>query len=180
MTNSNQQDRLVLTEIERSALQTLVDAKTPLAVFGPRRKYAGSTDREFHFSRWKSAKTSLVAIKIAKKCSAIAALTGKAFDSVDFDPRNGGEETFSQLKHLLPEPFAIVDTPGGGQHWYIPPTGFPSVHFGGIDYLGTGGIVFLPGTLRPKYGYRGYTWLKQPRHTFCRSSGRNERSSSQI
>ena len=29
---------------------------------------------------------------------------------------------------------------------------------GGIDYLGLGGLVYLPGTRRPKYGGRGYEW----------------------
>ena len=160
---SNQKNFLVLSDEEKSAIKTLVEAKTPITVFGPRRKYTADLGQEFFYTSWKSAKPTISAINKAKAGSAVVALTGKSFDLVDVDPRNGGIETFDKIKHLLPEPFAVVETPSGGNHYYIQKTGFPVVHFGGIDYLADGGIVFLPGTLRPKHANRGYKWLMTPR-----------------
>lgn len=42
---------------------------------------------------------------------------------VDVDVKHGspGKEMFLTIKHVLPEPLAIVSTPSGGRHYYYPP-----------------------------------------------------------
>jgi hypothetical protein len=91
----------------------------------------------------------------------LGALTGVTFDVIDVDPRNGGDESLEELRHLIPPVAGEVTTPGGGRHYYVPVTGHQTVRAGGIDYLGRGALIYLPGTERPKYGGAGYAWIKE-------------------
>jgi hypothetical protein len=96
--------------------------------------------------------------------------TGVPVAVVDVDPPNGGDinAVRAPLAVLGVRIFAEVDTPGGGKHFYV--AGHPgliSTHstaqnqklpgFPGVDIQSHGCNVFLPGTLRPKHGDRGYT-----------------------
>ena len=91
------------------------------------------------------------------------ARTGGSVAVVDVDPRNGSdiEKTRQLLDSLTMRIFAEIATPSGGRHFYI--AGHPELPscsnlngWPGIDVLSFGKLVFLRGTLRPKYGGRGY------------------------
>lgn len=95
--------------------------------------------------------------------------TGGEVAVVDVDPRNGGEieKVRALLDELKVRIFAEVDTPSGGKHFYIAGhPDLPSIHSKsnsirlpeppGVDIQSYGCNVFLPGTLRRKYGGDGY------------------------
>jgi hypothetical protein len=101
---------------------------------------------------------------------ALCVLCGLVLAVFDVDPRNGGdiEKVRALLARLKVRIFAEVDTPGGGKHFYIAGhEELPTVHstaenqklpdYPGVDIQSHGANTFLPGTLREKYGWRGYT-----------------------
>ncbi len=132
----------------------------PIWTFPPSRGFAQGGD-EFRFSKNRRTHSQSVD-EVASRYRpgwALAAGTGVQFDVVDVDPRNGGRNTFDVLRDLMPPTSGLAATPGGGEHWYLPPADAGTRRFGGIDYLGRQQLVFLPGTHRPKYGNAGYTWV---------------------
>lgn len=83
----------------------------------------------------------------------VAVLGGAAVDIIDVDPRNGGDESLARLtaENLLPEPVAVVATPSGGWHVYVPALGLESSKpLPGIDLQSAGRFVLAP----PTEGYR--------------------------
>lgn len=89
---------------------------------------------------------------------ALCAVTGVAFDVIDYDPRNDPGGSFQRLVTELGEEgleyIWRVATPSGGQHFYVPrheagthcPIG---PDWRGIDLKAEGGFVWLPPTVRP-------------------------------
>lgn len=74
--------------------------------------------------------------------------TGKRFDVLDIDCKNGrdGMGALYRLRDagLLRGAFAVANTPSGGLHVYLPPSGegnHASKH--GLDYRGRGGYVLV-------------------------------------
>jgi hypothetical protein len=90
--------------------------------------------KEFLFPGWRASIVDPSVLAPWRPGWAIAAVTGTLFDVIDVDPRYGGEKTLSRLEHLLPPIGGVVETPGGGLHLYVPPSGQRSRHDGGIDY----------------------------------------------
>lgn len=151
----------VLTADERQNIETLLQAKVALAAFAPRSAYPRLGGREFVMTAWKNARPSKSVFAKAKAGWAVAALTGLpgGVDVIDVDDRNGGRETWEQHKEHAGTILGEVQTPGGS-HYYIASTGMPTVRYGGVDVLGKGALVFLPGTQRPKYEGAGYKWSR--------------------
>lgn len=99
----------------------------------------------------------------------IATPTGRWADVVDIDGPNGhASVTNLQQRGLLPEPLALVSTPGDddhdrppGMHYLIPPTGDGNGTrvAPGMDFRGDGGYTLLP----PSHGPNGkqYRWLTE-------------------
>ncbi|WP_411815847.1 AAA family ATPase [Gordonia sp. SND2] len=93
---------------------------------------------------------------------AICANTGAALTVFDVDPRNGGdiERTREFLRANEIRVFAEIATPSGGRHFYA--AGDARLHktalaeLPGVDLQTNGCNVFIPGTIRPKYG-AGYS-----------------------
>ena len=77
---------------------------------------------------------------------------------LDIDPRNGGEESISQLErdgNLIPWPGMVVDTGGGGGHIYFtcPPGTHKSSGFRpGLDLQANGSYVVAPPSIHPTTG----------------------------
>ena len=146
---------------EQEYLCRLVQAGTPVCAMAPGNKRYSKT--EFNFTTSGDMQPSLSRLKNWKPGYALFAKTGVTFDGVDVDPRNGGEETFAQLEHLVPELISHTITPGGGFHKNIAACGVGSISHGGIDYLAQGKKQFLPGTNRQAYNGKGYEIVQLPR-----------------
>jgi hypothetical protein len=133
----------------------------------------GEGDREFNRPRgWQMAPAflSLGRVESWKPGAALCATCGGPLAVIDVDPRNGGdiEKVRALLAELEVRIFAEVDTPGGGKHFYVAgcpelatvhsnPKGEQLPGFPGVDIQSAGTNVFLPGTLRPRYGGKGYS-----------------------
>jgi hypothetical protein len=99
---------------------------------------------------------------------ALALVTKGDWHVIDVDLARGGNPL--AVKALLEKrgiPVGgMVRTPGGGMHFYIPKTGIRSGQGGTVDFRGGTadgegiGLVYLPGTARPKYGGGGYEWAE--------------------
>jgi len=99
---------------------------------------------------------------------ALALVTKGDWHVIDVDFGRGGNP--AAVKALLEArgiPVGgMVRTPGGGMHFYVPKTGIRSGQGGTVDFRGgtaSGegvGLVYLPGTARPKYGGGGYEWAE--------------------
>ncbi len=101
---------------------------------------------------------------------ALCVLCGVAVAVVDVDTKNRGdiEKMRALLDTLGVRVYAEVITPSGGVHFYVAGhEELPTVHstaenqklpgYPGVDIQSHGANTFLPGTLREKYGWRGYT-----------------------
>ncbi|PRX46750.1 bifunctional DNA primase/polymerase-like protein [Prauserella shujinwangii] len=122
---------------------------------------------EFWYPKgWQESQVDTSVLRAWFPTSAICAVTGVKFDVIDVDPRNGGDKSLALLReaNVLPPVKGSVSTPGGGQHLYVPPSGlrkitdlWPGIDYQAGDKYGVGrGFVFVPGTYRRKYGYKGY------------------------
>lgn len=105
---------------------------------------------------------------------ALCAVQGVVTDTIDIDPRNGGDvgALYPALNGMLPAIHGEADTPNAGRHLVIAPLGVGSRNgfLPGIDLRGgtteanSRGFVFLPPTRKPdKAGViRPYTWVHPP------------------
>lgn len=150
-----------LSAQERSAIHQLIALGVPIGVLSPSNPKFQSG--EFRFDGQRLSKSSCQVLRRFRRGCALIMRTGHGIDVIDVDPRNGGSNTFAALSNKVGDIVAHVESPGGGFHLYIVSAGHASVSFGGIDYLAQGKFVYLPGTLRPKYGGRGYRWITEPR-----------------
>lgn len=166
------------------AAHSLVDLGVP--IFSARMTKEGDPDRtDVRWSSWHRTTPSHRAVEGWKPGTALCAVTGTAFDVLDYDPRNGGELSIARLSKDLdedgPEVFWRIGTPSAGQHLYISPLGIGS-HNGfmaGLDLKGGRpdgngrGFVFLPPTVRPSKatgkptGYRILEPLRAPDGRAC-------------
>jgi len=95
---------------------------------------------------------------------AVMACCGGRVVVIDIDPRNGGDvnAVMEVLTELGVRIFAEIATPGGGAHLYV--AGHPDIasahssirSWPGVDLQSFGINVYLPGTLRVKWGGKGY------------------------
>jgi hypothetical protein len=106
---------------------------------------------------------------------ALAAVGGWAADFLDIDPRNGGDASFSEiaLAGQAPNYYGVQETPSGGQHHLISPTGerkatgfLPGLDLQAGDAAGQGrGFVWIAPTVkRSKVDGvdRAYRWTQAP------------------
>jgi AAA domain-containing protein/bifunctional DNA primase/polymerase-like protein len=107
----------------------------------------------------------------------LAAVTGHAFDWIDIDPRNGGEESWEAIKAELrgetPTVYGEALTRSGGRHLLIAPLGLakgtnirPGVDYQGGQPNGEGrALAFIPPTVRPARHDpepKPYAWVRLP------------------
>jgi Bifunctional DNA primase/polymerase, N-terminal len=95
----------------------------------------------------------------------IGLASGRAFDVIDIDPRNGGVTSFMEVLSAgrLPDVHGIAVTASGGMHLYVIPKRircFPGMEQG-IDYKALGGYVVAPPSTLGGKG-RDYSWLTVP------------------
>lgn len=146
-----------LPEETIKAVTRMLEAGVPVIVASPDQR---PNRQEFRFPEWRGAAADQRVIGRWRPGWALAARTGIAFDVIDVDPRHGGDVTLARLRAHLPPVAAYVSTPGGGEHLYVAPYGGDSFSSGGIDYQAKARLIYLPGTSRPKYEGRGYSWVQ--------------------
>lgn len=156
----------------RELYQLLDGLKVPL---WPASQRGGS--REFAFPAWKgfTHDTNHTRLAALDHADAVCGTTCSAWAAVDVDTKNGADidAVASWLDGLGVKPWARIDTPSGGAHFYINPHGkqgnFPStssawsrIGLEGVEVFAGNHFMFLPGTRRPKYAGRGYriAWIK--------------------
>jgi hypothetical protein len=106
---------------------------------------------------------------------ALAAVGGHAADFLDIDPRNGGDESFSEmsLAGQAPNYYGVQQTPSGGEHHLISPTGerkavgfLPGLDLQAGDMTGQGrGFVWIAPTVKRSKTdgvARAYRWTQEP------------------
>lgn len=112
-----------------------------------------------HLSRWNASSHSL------------ALVSGHGVDGIDVDAKYGAsvDDEYARLRDNGVQVWARTRTPSDGAHNYILSSGLRSTNnptTTGIDTRmgdreGKGrGLLYLPGTRRPKYGGLGYTWVQ--------------------
>jgi hypothetical protein len=151
----------------------LIDLGCPVFIAKPNPSYDPSDDKSKEFwypTGWQETRPDHSLLAAWKLGDALCMVAGHGFDVVDVDTKNGANvaEIRARLHALDVEIFAEVQTPSGGAHFYVCSTGIrkKAIKSAGIDFQGRGldgtgtGFVFLPGTLRPKYPQRGYTWVR--------------------
>jgi hypothetical protein len=109
---------------------------------------------------------------------ALAAVGGHAVDFLDVDPRNGGDASLAELERAghMPLTFGQQETPSGGVHYVISPTGerkstgfMPGLDLqsGNGDAQGRG-FVWIAPTVRASKdptdagALKAYRWVKEP------------------
>lgn len=127
--------------------------KTPYGDVAPRGCNSATTDVDEVDNSWSRHPDALPALA-----------TGEWFDVIDADTKDGrpGERTLGEVAAagLVSPDGVVVETPSGGTHVYVPPSGdsiltdpHPSTgRSHGIDYRGTGGYVIAPGAVLPDGG----------------------------
>ncbi len=109
---------------------------------------------------------------------ALGAVGGHVADFLDFDPRNGGDQSLKELEiqGQVPRVFGVQSTPSGGTHLMISLTGerkstgfMPGVDLQSGNAEGFGrGFVYIAPTVRPSKApetlgeLRAYTWEQAP------------------
>jgi hypothetical protein len=91
------------------------------------------------------------------------ATTGRTFDVVDVDADHGGVDSLTEAADGRPLGWGpIVETGGGGRHYYCAVTGSRNRAglLPGVDYRGRGGFVVIPDSLHASG--RRYRWLVGP------------------
>lgn len=141
----------------------LVDAGMP--VFTARLNKEGQPDRrDRRWNNWQEYTPSHKRVDSWLPGNALCAVTGIAYDVIDYDPHNDPDkDSFARFAADMgedgPSVRAKVRTPSGGTHLYIAPHNRPTRHpvpgYPGLDYQGgnedgTGrAFVFIPPTVRP-------------------------------
>lgn len=108
---------------------------------------------------------------------ALGMVTGHAFDVLDVDPRNGGDDDLRELERLglVPTAYAKAATPSGGVHLFTAPHRVRKTKRGGLDLQagdargnGRGFVWIAPTVRRSKVSQQiqPYVWIetvtKQP------------------
>lgn len=101
----------------------------------------------------------------------LALVTGHGLDGVDVDTKNGAdvEAERARLERCGLLILGETRTPSGGAHFYVLSSGLPKRNLGapvGVDLIRgrldgqSRGLLYMPGTRRPKYGGLGYEWVR--------------------
>ncbi len=118
---------------------------------------------------------------------ALGAVGGHVADFLDFDPRNGGDQSLKELEiqRQVPRVFGVQATPSGGTHLIISPTGerkstgfMPGVDLQAGNTEGIGrGFVYIAPTVRPSKApetlgqLKAYAWGQPPDLSYLREFG---------
>ena len=128
-------------------------------------------DREYFYPKgWQEFKADPKFLDSWEPGDALCAVTGVIFDVIDVDVKTAGwHESLEMLKAQKAVPdCGCVRTPSMGLHYYVPRTGvrtmisaWPGIDFkaGDVNDMGRG-FVFIPGTFRPRYNFKGYEPLE--------------------
>jgi len=125
--------------------------------------FTATLDRDGRPARigWQAVKPDLAEIDNWRPGMALCAVMGHKFDALDIDPRHGGQESYdallTELGQCKPTVYGTVQTPSGGEHFWLAPLGVGSrdgfrngLDFKGGRLDGSGrGLVFIPPTVRP-------------------------------
>lgn len=153
----------------------LVEHGIPVFAAPPNRHFdpARSRSPEFHLpSGWQLTESSPDEVDRWRPSWAIALVAGQGLDGVDVDPKHGADVS-RERDRLLDCGVTILGetwTPSGGVHLYVASTGAGSTSRPqvGLDFRGgrsngtSRGFLYLPGTSRPKYDGRGYSYATPP------------------
>lgn len=160
-----------------SAARALIEAGVPvfIAKKSPQFPKGGSSNLGYTLPpAWQSTKADESVLDKYNGTDALCAVMGHEIDVLDFDPRNGGKESYEKLKlEGLPKIYGRQSTPSGGFHLLIAPLGEPSKDglLPGLDYKGGNeegkgrGFIFLGPTkkLSKETGeISEYTWELEP------------------
>jgi hypothetical protein len=164
-----------LTEVQEHGLaiaRAMVAAGIPVFVAA---KNNGQGHEFLLPKAWQHTKPNPEVIDRWRPGMALCAVTGVVADVIDTDPRNGGQESRTDLvaAGIWPRVYGTVNTPGGGTHEYIHRTRVAkAVLAAGVDLQagednGEGrGFVYLPPTERKAKGgphdgqVVAYTWAE--------------------
>lgn len=167
-----------LSADDREALgvaRDLARAGVPVFVAPPNPDYdptapgSDKRSREFLLPRgWQDTTPDPAALDAWRPGWAVCVVTGYGVDGIDVDPKNGADVAAQRdrLNRLGVRVLAVVVTPSGGAHFYVRSAGICNAASAsaGVDYRGgaedgTGrGFLYAPGTSRPRYEGRGYSW----------------------
>lgn len=156
----------------------LIDAGVPVFAAAPNPDKPG----EYYLPKeWEKTVPSRVWLEKWRPGWALGAVGGHVADFLDFDPRNGGQESRRELEiqGQMPRSFGTQETPSGGTHEVISLTGERKGSFmPGVD-LQSGsptpvhgshgrGFVYIAPTVRPSKApetlgqLRRYRWVREP------------------
>jgi hypothetical protein len=153
----------------------LIDAGVPIFAAAPNPDRPG----EYYLPRqWEKTIPSHTWLEKWRPGWALAAVGGHVADFLDFDPRNGGDQSRVELEiqGQMPRSFGTQATPSGGTHEIISPTGIrKSTGFmPGVDLqAGAGdgegrGFIYIAPTVRPSKAPETlgqlipYVWIREP------------------
>lgn len=122
-------------------------------------------------SRWQQTEPDPAVVDRWQPGMALCAAMGCGLDTLDFDPRNGGD--IRALDGIMPAVYGIAATPSGGTHHLIASLGVGSLDgtWPGIDVKGGlpngdgRGFIFVAPTVRPSKVTgqpAAYQWLQVP------------------
>jgi hypothetical protein len=153
----------------------LIDAGVPVFAAAP------NPDRPGHYylpKEWEKTTPDRAHLDKWRPGWALGAVGGHVADFLDFDPRNGGDQSMRELEiqRQMPRAFGVQATPSGGTHLVISPTGerkstgfMPGVDLQSGNDQGVGrGFVYIAPTVRPSKApetlgeLRAYRWEQPP------------------
>lgn len=171
-----------MTPEETDALKIareMIDAGIPIFAAAPNPDRPG----QYYLPReWQRTEPDPTQLERWQPGWALGAVGGGPADFLDFDPRNGGDQSLRELEiqKQVPRAFGVQSTPSGGTHLIISPTGerkaagfMPGVDLqsgGEVDEHGSRGrgFVYIAPTVRPSKApetlgqLRGYRWEQPP------------------
>jgi len=157
---------------------TLIDYGVPVIVLTQGRQTPVNKDNEWiwaDIAGWQSFTADLSHLRRWTQDKGLAMITGHGLDGIDVDSKHGADVAVERARllshgvHILGE----TRTPSGGAHFYVHSSGNATTNGGKVSEDGSGidtrmglpdgesrGLLYLPGTRRPIYGGKGYTWVQ--------------------
>lgn len=164
---------------ELKVAKALIDAGEVVVAIEPNRNYDPTAphndprSNEFHMpSGWQTMTADEAHLDAWRPGWGLILVCTNRLAVVDVDTKHGAniENEINRLKALDVPVVGMALTPSGGAHLYVPHVGLRTTNntASGIDTRSSGldgssaGIVFLPGTQRPKYPGKSYQWVQVP------------------
>lgn len=148
---------------------------TPDCAYPHCREEPGSPAEFHHPGGWQTTRAGdLSGIDAWRPGDALCAVMGHVCDTIDVDPRNGGDVSADAMRAagLFPRAYGIAETPSGGTHHLIAPLGVAKtspaagvdLQAGAPDGTGRGFVYIAPTVRRSKVtgAPRAYRWTVVP------------------